>query len=63
VQVGVVEWVGDLDHFSELKEVWIAGGYPPPPHQMVCLTSICSDGFYTGFDARSGLYITFQVIL
>jgi hypothetical protein len=63
VQVGVVEWVRDLDHFSELKEVWIRlEGIPPPP-QMVCLTSICSDGFYTGFDARSGLYITFQVIL
>jgi hypothetical protein len=23
VQVGVVEWVGDLDPFSVLKEVWI----------------------------------------
>jgi hypothetical protein len=30
VQVGVVEWVGDLDHFSELKEVWISlEGIPP----------------------------------
>jgi hypothetical protein len=30
VQVGVVEWVGDLDHFSELKEVWIVlKGIPP----------------------------------
>jgi hypothetical protein len=23
VQVEVMEWVGDLEHFSELKEVWI----------------------------------------
>jgi hypothetical protein len=30
VQVEVVEWVGDLDHFSELKEVWIQiEGIPP----------------------------------
>jgi hypothetical protein len=30
VQVEVVEWVGDLDHFSELKEVWILfEGIPP----------------------------------
>jgi hypothetical protein len=30
VQVGVVEWVGDLHHFSVLKEVWIRlEGNPP----------------------------------
>jgi hypothetical protein len=30
VQVEVIEWVGDLDHFSELKEVWITlEGIPP----------------------------------
>jgi hypothetical protein len=23
VQVGVLEWIGELDHFSELTEVWI----------------------------------------
>jgi hypothetical protein len=32
VQVGVVEWVGDLDHFSELKEVWIRLEGTPPPN-------------------------------
>jgi hypothetical protein len=30
VQVGVMEWVGDLDHFSELKEVWISLEEIPP---------------------------------
>jgi hypothetical protein len=30
VQVEVVEWVGDLDHFSQLKEAWIQiEGIPP----------------------------------
>jgi hypothetical protein len=30
VQVEVMEWVGDLDHFSELKEVWVQlEGIPP----------------------------------
>jgi hypothetical protein len=30
VQVGVVEWVGDMDHFSEFKEVWLRlEGIPP----------------------------------
>jgi hypothetical protein len=30
VQVEVLEWVGDLDHFSELKETWIELlGIPP----------------------------------
>jgi hypothetical protein len=30
VQVEVMEWVEDLDHFSELKEVWIIlKGIPP----------------------------------
>jgi hypothetical protein len=30
VQVGVVQWVDDLDHFSELKEIWIRlEGIPP----------------------------------
>jgi hypothetical protein len=30
VMVEVVEWVGDLDHFSELKEVWVQlEGIPP----------------------------------
>jgi hypothetical protein len=30
--MGVVEWVGGFDHFSELKEVWIVlEGTPPPP--------------------------------
>jgi hypothetical protein len=30
VQVGVVEWMGGLNHFSELKEVWIRlEGIPP----------------------------------
>jgi hypothetical protein len=23
VQVEVVKWIGDLEHFNELKEVWI----------------------------------------
>jgi hypothetical protein len=23
ILVGVVEWVGDIDHFTELKEVWV----------------------------------------
>jgi hypothetical protein len=23
VQVGVMEWIGDLDHFGELPEVWV----------------------------------------
>jgi hypothetical protein len=30
VQVEVVEWVGDLDCFSELKEVWIQLERIPP---------------------------------
>jgi hypothetical protein len=30
VMVEVVEWVSDLDHFSELKEVWVQlEGIPP----------------------------------
>jgi hypothetical protein len=29
--VGVVEWVGGFDHFSELKEVWIVLEGTPPP--------------------------------
>jgi hypothetical protein len=30
VQVEVMEWVGELDHFNELKEVWIMlEGIPP----------------------------------
>jgi hypothetical protein len=30
VQVEVLEWIGDLDHFSELKEVWIQLEDIPP---------------------------------
>jgi hypothetical protein len=30
VMVEVMEWVGGLDHFSELKEVWVKlEGIPP----------------------------------
>jgi hypothetical protein len=30
VQVGVIKWIGDLDHFSSLTEVWIqVVGIPP----------------------------------
>jgi hypothetical protein len=30
VQVGVMEWIRDLDHFSELEKVWIQiEGIPP----------------------------------
>jgi hypothetical protein len=30
VQVGVMEWIGELDHFSELRETWIQlEGIPP----------------------------------
>jgi hypothetical protein len=30
VQVGVMEWIGDMDHFSQLNEVWVQlDGIPP----------------------------------
>jgi hypothetical protein len=30
VQVGVIEWIGDLDHFCKLAEVWVQlEGMPP----------------------------------
>jgi hypothetical protein len=30
VQVGVLEWIGEIDHFSELREIWVQlEGIPP----------------------------------
>jgi hypothetical protein len=43
ILVGVVEWVGDIDHFTELKEVWVRGD----PPKMVLMASICSYGIRT----------------
>jgi hypothetical protein len=32
VQVEVTEWIGEMDHFSSLSEVWVQLiGIPPPP--------------------------------
>jgi hypothetical protein len=41
VQVEVVEWIGELDHFSELTEIWIRlEGIP----QVVSLEGLRSNG-------------------
>jgi uncharacterized beta-barrel protein YwiB (DUF1934 family) len=44
VQVEVVEWIGDLDHFGQLTEAWVhLDGIPPPPPHVVWMGSVCSN--------------------
>jgi hypothetical protein len=39
VQVGVMEWIGDMDHFSQLNEVWVQlDGIPPSGLSLLTLS-------------------------
>jgi hypothetical protein len=60
VQVEVVEWVGDLDHFSQLKEAWIQiEGIPPKWCDCKVFVQIVSGiGLLTEVD-WSSLFISF----
>jgi hypothetical protein len=55
VQVEVKEWIGDLNHFSELSEVWIQLDEIPPNW---CDWKIfCTNGFMIWVVIGSGLVI------
>jgi hypothetical protein len=57
----VLEWIVDLDNFSELMEVWIQleGGCS----EMVSLKGLYLDGLRFWFAVRCGLGFTFQKFL